>query len=87
MQYINDILPSFEHTNLVYPLLASIRDSDPYFVLMDFDDYCAKQNAIQNLYNDRLKWLAISLKSIARTGWFSADRLVNEYARDIWKVL
>ena len=39
---------------------------------------------MQKLYADREKWAHMSLKNIANSGIFSADRAVLDYARDIW---
>ncbi|MBN1982442.1 MAG: glycogen/starch/alpha-glucan family phosphorylase [Chitinivibrionales bacterium] len=84
--YLEDTLPDMPEGSRVYPLLASLRDTDPYFVLLDFQDYVKKQQSINELYLDKNRWLSLCFKNIARTGWFSSDRLVEEYARDIWKV-
>ncbi|MGD9823172.1 glycogen/starch/alpha-glucan phosphorylase, partial [Desulfobacter sp.] len=37
-------------------------------------------------YKDRTKWLSMSLKNIARTGIFSSDRAIQEYADGIWGI-
>ena len=84
--YLEEILPSFEDGNLIYPLLATLRDTDKYHVLLDFEDYIKMQNEIDIIYKDRKKWLAICLANIAHAGWFSSDRVISQYARDIWKV-
>ena len=42
------------------------------------------QADLQKLYADREKWAQMSLKNIANSGIFSADRAVLDYARDIW---
>ena len=39
---------------------------------------------VQRLYANREQWAKMSLKNIANSGIFSADRAVLEYARDIW---
>jgi starch phosphorylase len=70
----------------VYPLLSTTRDVDEYFVLLDYADYVAAQDRIDETYPDRTRWAKASLRNIARIGWFSNDRTVGEYARDIWKV-
>ncbi len=83
---LDEMLPSFPDGNLVYPLLASLKDADPYFVLYDFDDYVKKQSEIDVFYKDKTTWHSRSLVNIARAGWLSGDRVVSEYARGIWKV-
>jgi starch phosphorylase len=64
----------------------SLRNVDPYMVLADFDSYAAIQKRSSELYRDTDKWTKMSLQNIANAGIFSADRAVNEYAKDIWGV-
>ena len=62
----------------------SLVNSDPYMVLADFESYRKAQKRSTELYNDKYTWLKMSLCNIAGAGIFSADRAVNEYARNIW---
>ena len=62
----------------------SLKNSDPYMVLADFDSYRAAQQRSSQLYQDTQKWTQMSLANIANAGVFSADRAVNEYAKEIW---
>ncbi len=62
----------------------SLKNSDPYMVLADFDSYRKAQHYISQCYNDKLKWAKMSLNNIAGAGIFSADRAVTEYADNIW---
>ena len=64
----------------------SLKKSDPYMVLADFDSYAAVQKRSSELYRDEKKWTQMSLNNIAGAGIFSADRAVNEYAKDIWGI-
>jgi glycogen phosphorylase len=66
--------------------LSTLMDSDRYFVLLDFDEYTKKQNEVDALYNDTKEWTKRGLVNIARCGYFSIDRTIRDYARDIWKV-
>jgi starch phosphorylase len=63
---------------------TNLRTSDPYMVMADFRDYRRAQADLQRLYADREGWARMSLKNIANSGIFSADRSVTDYARDIW---
>lgn len=65
----------------------SLQNSDPYMVLADFNSYRAAQKRSTELYNDKYKWLSMSLNNIAGAGIFSADRAVNDYARGIWGIV
>lgn len=62
----------------------SLKDSDPYMVLADFDSYRKAQAYSSECYKDSEKWAKMSLNNIAGAGIFSADRAVTEYAKDIW---
>ena len=64
----------------------SLRTQDPYMVLADFDSYCQVQERSSKLYTDKDTWTKMSLHNIANAGIFSADRAVNEYAKDIWNI-
>jgi glycogen phosphorylase len=70
----------------IKPLLSTLKDSDRYYVLLDFDDYIRKQNFADDFYADSQAWMSKSVLNIARSGWFSVDRTVAEYAREIWKI-
>lgn len=62
----------------------SLKTADPYMALKDFDSYQAAQKYASECYNDKMKWQKMSLANIAGAGIFSADRSVEEYAKDIW---
>lgn len=62
----------------------SLKNTDPYMALKDFDSYQAAQKYASECYVDKLKWQKMSLANIAGAGIFSADRSVEEYAKDIW---
>ena len=64
----------------------SLKNHDNYMALADFADYRKAQENASKLYSDRDKWNKISLTNIAKSGIFAADRSIEDYARDIWKV-
>ena len=59
---------------------------DVYYVLADFDAYAAAQERAAECYRDQVKWAKMCLLNIARSGKFSADRTIEDYVRDIWKL-
>ena len=62
-----------------------ITTTDSYMAAADFATYSATQRAASTLYaTDNLKWQRMSLKNIAQSGVFCADRAIHDYARDIW---
>ncbi len=60
--------------------------ADQYMALADFGDYVRAQNDVSKTYQDRDKFMKMSLVNIAKAGIFSADRSVKEYADKIWKL-
>jgi len=67
-------------------LMGAIEHGDHYLVSVDFDDYLAAQEKVDNVYKDPTKWLRMTLTSTAKMGKFSSDRTINEYAEQIWKI-
>ena len=60
--------------------------ADQYLLLADFAPYCAASHRVVDTYADREKWNRMSLHNIARSGIFSADRSIADYADTIWHV-
>ncbi|MCP9834976.1 MULTISPECIES: glycogen/starch/alpha-glucan phosphorylase, partial [unclassified Cyanobium] len=68
------------------PLTDQLRGADPFFVLADFSDYLRAQDAINATWADRSRWNLMALLNTARSGFFSSDRAIGEYAERIWDV-
>jgi glycogen phosphorylase len=68
------------------PLTDQLRGADPFFVLADFSDYLRSQDAINATWADRSRWNQMALLNTARSGFFSSDRAIGEYAERIWDV-
>ena len=60
--------------------------ADPYMVLADFGSYVDAQSKVSAAYRDRYRFEKMSLVNIARSGFFAADRSVEEYAQRIWRL-
>ena len=75
-----------EDKELFAPIFQNIMFKDFYLLLADFDSYCQIQEKISEDFKNRLLWGKKSLFNIARSGIFSIDRTVAEYAQDIWHV-
>ena len=56
-------------------------------VAADFDSYAAAQRGVDARWQDRAGWNAAAVRNVAQVGWFSSDRTISEYARDIWGVM
>ena len=60
--------------------------ADPYMCLADFHDYVRAQRDVSAIYGDKTRFTKMSLVNIAKAGFFSADRAVEEYGRNIWNI-
>lgn len=61
-------------------------NKDWFMTLLDLEDYIKVKNEIFKAYEDREKWLKMSLTNIFKAGFFSSDRTIADYNRDIWKL-
>lgn len=75
-----------EDKNLFAPIMQNIMFKDYYMILADFDSYVAAHEKIAQDYQNELDWAKKALLNIARSGKFSIDRTVDQYAQDIWHV-
>lgn len=67
-------------------LVRRLNEHDYFLVTCDFDDYFETQRTVDRDYKDTENWTRRSILNTARVGWFSSDRTISGYARDIWKV-
>jgi starch phosphorylase len=58
--------------------------NDQYFVLADFDAYCKACEEADAFYEDKARWAKAAIINIASSGYFTSDRTIEEYNRDIW---
>jgi starch phosphorylase len=73
-------------TELFHPLIDGLLHHDPYLALADFAAYADCQRGVDGAYADREHWTRMSILNAARSGKFSSDRTIREYADGIWKV-
>jgi starch phosphorylase len=73
-------------TNLFTPIVQSLMESDPFLVCADFDSYCQTQDQVSRMYLKKDEWTRKSIINVAQCGYFSSDRTIREYAKDIWNV-
>ena len=65
-------------------LLQNLFDHDHFLVTCDFDSYFETQRKVDSVYKDTGNWTRMAVLNTAGMGWFSSDRTVLGYARDIW---
>ena len=67
-------------------LMGGLYDSDWFMVAADFAGYAAAQRSVDARWSDAAAWRAAAIRNIANVGWFSSDRTIGEYAKEIWGV-
>lgn len=68
-------------------LVGSIRDhGDYYLVSDDFNSYIQTHALVDEAYRDQDRWTSKCITSVARMGFFSSDRCIQEYAESIWNI-
>jgi starch phosphorylase len=68
------------------PLVDELLTTDTYMLLADFPAYLAGQDEVDDLYRDEEEWTRRAILNVARSGYFSSDRAVQEYADRVWKL-
>ncbi|WP_242144285.1 MULTISPECIES: glycogen/starch/alpha-glucan phosphorylase [unclassified Bacillus cereus group] len=63
-----------------------IIQNDEYFVLRDFSPYAERQEDVGKAYENRRKWLEMSIMNIAQSGHFASDRTILQYSKEIWGI-
>ena len=78
-----EVLKVGERENLER-LQHEIISKDWFMTLLDFDSYKEKKEEALRAYADQKTWAKKALVNIAKAGYFSSDRTIEEYNRDIW---
>ncbi|KAI1468706.1 glycosyltransferase family 35 protein [Daldinia caldariorum] len=78
---------AFGDSNDFNALMSAVRDhGDYYLVSDDFQSYLDTQRMVDDEYRNQDEWVSKCIRSVARMGFFSSDRCINEYAEGIWNV-
>jgi starch phosphorylase len=65
-------------------LVETLTHHDYFMICADFDAYWKAQVKIDEAWRDRNRWMRSSVLNTANVGWFSSDRTIGEYAKEIW---
>ena len=74
------------HKENLERLYNELLNKDWFMTLLDLEDYIAVKDKMMADYEDQNKWRKMMLVNIAKAGFFSSDRTIAEYNRDIWKL-
>ena len=80
-----DFFSQFE-PGIFKPLVDALIDYDTFMVLADFEDYLKVQDEVVTAYRNQENWTKMSITNTSRSGKFSSDRAVRQYASEIWGV-
>ncbi|CCV12520.1 glycogen/starch/alpha-glucan phosphorylase [Mesorhizobium sp. STM 4661] len=67
-------------------LINGLFQSDWFMVAADFDAYADAQRDVDAVWRNSPDWYAKAIRNVARVGWFSSDRTIRQYAKEIWNV-
>jgi glycogen phosphorylase len=81
---ISDKCMSIGHKEKLERLYNELLNKDWFMTLLDLEAYIAKKDEAFKDYENRSKWKKMMLVNIAKAGFFSSDRTIAEYNRDIW---
>jgi len=74
-----------QQRDLFVPIFDSlVRQGDYYMVLADYEAYVACQASVDAAYHDKTDWTHKTILNVANVGRFSIDRLVQQYASEVW---
>ena len=74
------------HKKNLERLYKELLNKDWFMTLLDLEDYIKVKDQMMEDYEDQAKWRRMMLVNIAKAGFFSSDRTIEEYNRDIWKL-
>ena len=75
-----------EEPNRYHSLIQGLQYHDYYQSFADFRSYVEAQQAVDKKYQDRDVWIASTIQNMVNMGFFSSDRTILEYAKNIWKI-
>ena len=74
------------HKENLQRLYNELLNKDWFMTLLDLEEYIAVKDKMLADYENRAKWKRMMLVNIAKAGYFSSDRTIADYNRDIWKL-
>ncbi|MFH0766753.1 MAG: glycogen/starch/alpha-glucan family phosphorylase, partial [Bacillota bacterium] len=81
--FIRKLDPNPQHFDYI---LNALLNSDYFLVLKDFAAYVEAHERANEAYKNRSMWLAMSIANIAHSGFFTSDRTITQYNKELWKL-
>ncbi len=78
-----EMLAQGDEVNLTR-LQSELLNKDWFMTFPDFEDYCKTKSQVLKDYEDRKAWARKTLVNISKAGFFSSDRTIEQYDKDIW---
>ena len=73
-------------SQLFRPIIDELLERDKYMLLADYASYMECQALASQAYRDPERWTRMSILNSARSGFFSSDRAIRQYCKEIWQV-
>ena len=86
LQLIQSNFLSQAEFGLFDPIVHNLMYTDYFLICADFEAYCRMQDTVSKAYMDGTDWTKKSVTNVAKSGKFSSDRAIREYAKEIWDV-
>jgi starch phosphorylase len=86
LEMISSGVFSPDDPNRYRDLIGGLYDHDWFMVARDFDAYSDAQAEVDGIWQNRRKWYSMAIRNTAHMGWFSSDRTISQYAKEIWNV-
>ena len=83
---VSDTLKSVGNAENLERLYNELLNKDWFMTLPDFESYRETRDRMLGDYEDRKAWAKKTLINISKEGFFSSDRTIEEYNKDIWKL-
>ncbi|XP_065833248.1 glycogen phosphorylase, muscle form-like [Oscarella lobularis] len=75
-----------ENPDTFQELYDHLLNHDRFYLLADFESYIVCQDRVSKVFQDTAVWMRMVIHNIASAGFFSSDRTISQYAREIWGV-
>lgn len=81
---VSDEIVKYGNMEMLRALHNEILDKDYFMTLLDLKSFIDAKEEIYNAYEDKHRWSQMALVNIAKAGYFSSDRTIADYNKDIW---